>query len=558
MSGFMKVISLFTTSICIAIVLLMFSCAKEMAPTGGAQDTTPPVVLSAEPSPQTTNLESTTISFRFDEFFTLKNPNQTIYLNPLSNKELKHKIKGKRLIIHLPDSLPPNQTYSLVLNNAIADFNEGNILEMMQYVFSTGNTIDSLSITGRVIEASGGDTKEGVIVYLLPIEADSALLKKQFAYISKTTSGGQFIFKNLPHASYQMYALYEKDMNHVFNGSEEMVGFYLDTVTSKIVEINDTISINTVSLDEPLMIFQEEDTVLRIAKTGRLRKGLQYAAFSLPVEYAGVNLISDEGVKVSDTIFTTMNKSRDTLYIWLPGQKADVATVEISANGQVMDTISLSLKAVGRSVGPDAFTKPSIKPYIFDNNRFHYFDTLTIVSTNPIANINTDSLLIVHEEDTIEYTILLNKENPLQFHVLFDHSPDKEYELTFMNGCITDFFGMTNDSTAIKVKTTDSSYYGTITLELQNYGGGCIIVELISNRSPEVHKYKYESYTDTIRYEGLIPGEYVVKLVIDKNCNGKWDSGRFSERISAEKVYKLPGRSIVKSSWETELIWSFE
>jgi hypothetical protein len=553
-----KLISIFSTYFWIAIVLFMFSCAKEMAPTGGIQDTTPPVVIITEPQSETTQFEGKTISFKFDEFFTLKTPNQTIYLNPLSDKELKHKIKGKRLIIQLPDSLPANQTYSLVLDNAVADFNEGNLLPMLKYVFSTGSSIDSLSISGRVIDASGGDPKEGVIVYLLPIEADSALLKKQFSYISTTTSGGQFIFKNLPHGTFEMYALYEKDHNHVFNGSEEMVGFYQKTVTSQVVKINDTISINTLSLDEPLYIFQEQDTTLRIVKTGRLRKGLQYSAFSIPVADAQVKLISEEGIKVSDTIFTTINKNRDTLYIWLPGQKADIATVEISANGQIMDTISLSLKPIGRSVGPDAFSKPSIKPHIFDNNRFHYYDTLTIVSTNPIASINTDSLLIIFGEDTIDYTIQLNKENPLQFDVVFQHSPDSEYELTFMSGCITDYFGMKNDSSAMKVKTTDSSYYGTIALELQNYAGGCFIVELINNRSPETYKFKYEAYTDTIRYEGLIPGEYSIKLIADENCNGKWDSGRFLLRLAAEKVYKLPGRSIVKSSWETELIWSFE
>jgi len=536
-------------------VLFVFSCAKEIAPGGGPQDREPPALISADPPNGTTSFVADRITFRFDEFFTLKTPSQTIFFNPLTGEEISYRVKGKKLIIFLPESLRDNQTYSLQMVNAVADFNEGNLLPSLSFAFATGEHLDSLSVRGKVIEASSAEAKENVNVYLFLPDSDSLLLKKQFAYVATTTTGGHFQFSNLPAGEFILMALLDKDNNHFFSGPEEMPGFYDNRVHVARWQVNDSVWSNLVQLDEPLVVFQEQDSIQKIVKVQRVAIGLQHIIFGQPVETAGVIVVDEE---VADSVFTTLNDTRDTLSVWFAGQKADFARVAVVADGLVLDTISLTLRLTGRLSSGDQQVPLRLKPlHIFDGSRVHHFDTLKVVSSIPIREINSDSIFVIHHEDTLPKTIVFSPLNPLEMSILFDNEPNHKYSVIFTEGAVTDQFSNVSDSTGFMIHTTDTNYYGKVVIQFEEFSGGCHVIEIQSGKG---QKY-VSAFTDIQEqyvFENIIPGEYVVKMIFDDNCNGKWDSGIFKQRRQPEKVVRLPGRSVVKSNWETEIIWSFE
>ncbi len=550
---------LFLISSFIVIFLFFLSCAKEVAPSGGPKDVDPPEVMWVSPQDKTVRFQETKIIIRFNEFITLKNPATNIYFVPFLEEEVQYKIKGKKLIVKLPRTMKDSLTYSLMLSSAVADFTEGNMLDKFRYTFTTASYMDSLSIQGRLTDAESGDPLEKVNVYLFPEAADSALLKKQFAWKTTTLPGGFFSFQHLPQGSYVIYALLETDNNHIYNSFEEKSGFYNETVQAKHTRIDDTTYTNSVVLEHPVMIFQERDTVLKISKAVRNRKGLQHIVFSMPVDSASVVTVDS---LVADTVFSVLNKTKDTLSVWFVGQKADYASMEVSANGMVLDTISLTLKHAGRGgggTGPDVYLKPVLGVQgLFDKERIHFGDTVSIVCNNPIGQILEDSIFVTEGNDTLLRQIVFDSENPMKFFVVFESRENGKYHIQFPDSCVIDVFGGSNDSLDFYVHFTDSAYYGHVVFELEEKIEGCHLIELYSVRSNQRYKQNYSEPQEVYRFERIIPGDYAISVVYDSNCNGKWDTGVFRLLKQPEKVLKLPGRAMVQSGWETEVIWSSE
>jgi hypothetical protein len=550
-----KALSLYAWSL-LFVLVIFYGCAKVIAPEGGTKDETPPELIQVHPPMGTTNFAYKRIELRFDEFFTLKSPQHTIFLNPLSDNELKHQVRGKRLIISLTDTLRPNLTYSLVFDNAIADFNEGNLLPELRYVFSTGNSFDTMGLKGKVLSAETSDFIEGVKVYLLPADADSILLKKQFSHVANVNSAGLFHFNHLPKGNYKLYALLDKDNNHIYNTPNEMIGFYGDPIKVETIQIDDTTRTNTVSLEKPLMVFQDADTIVRVSKLTRVRKGLHHIAFNIPVQSATAKIV---GESVADSVFYTLNSVQDTLSVWFIKHHVDFAKLEITANEKILDTVSVSLKSTGRGGSADDYLKPVLKASnVFDGTYFHHSDTIIIRCNNPIKQIKQDSVFLISGNDTLEKNILFDKSDPLKFSVVFSSQAAQSCSLEFLQNSVIDFFNNTIDSVVINLQATDTTYYGSIRIQFDPPLTGCHIIEIAGARSSVKYQYFFENPEEDYFFDKIIPGDYIVRLIVDENCNRKWDTGNFEQRKQAEAVYKLPGTSIVKSTWETEIIWSIE
>ena len=137
-----------------ALVFALFShsCANTtQAPTGGAKDTIPPMIVKVSPAPGALSVpvHGTQIVFTFDEYVVVKEP-KGIYLSPPQEKSPKYRIRGKSVVVYFEEDLLPNTTYTLDLTGAIVDNNEGNFFPGYTAVFSTGTSIDSMMVTGTV------------------------------------------------------------------------------------------------------------------------------------------------------------------------------------------------------------------------------------------------------------------------------------------------------------------------------------------------------------------------------------------------------------------------
>jgi hypothetical protein len=209
------------------IVALCISCANKVAPQGGDRDVKPPVLLSAVPAENSVNFNASEVVLTFDEYVQLKEVTKQIIISPLLNPAPEFLVRKKSVIIKFNSPLLPATTYTISFGNAITDNNEGNTLTAYRYVFSTGDYLDSLLISGAIADASTGKFTEGVLalLYRSPV-ADSVPLKKTPDYFAKSDATGKFTITNVAAGTYALYALEDKNGNFILDAADERAGFY--------------------------------------------------------------------------------------------------------------------------------------------------------------------------------------------------------------------------------------------------------------------------------------------------------------------------------------------
>ncbi|MEZ5027404.1 MAG: Ig-like domain-containing protein [Ferruginibacter sp.] len=206
-------------------------CGQIGMPTGGPRDSIPPQLNSASPALKSTNVTGNKITLTFNEYVEVKDPQTNVLVSPMPKKNPSVDYKLKTVTIKLKDSLLPNTTYSINFGNAIVDVNEGNVLKDFTYVFSTGNKIDSLTLSGKVIIAETGKA-DSTLLALLYLNADDSLVQKRKPdYIARLKGDGSFEFVNLPAGNFKIYALKDGDGGYTYNSKKELFAFSDSNIT---------------------------------------------------------------------------------------------------------------------------------------------------------------------------------------------------------------------------------------------------------------------------------------------------------------------------------------
>lgn len=204
---------LWSNILTVMLLLLGVSCANQVAPTGGPKDVTPPKVLGSYPLNKSTNFKESKVRILFDEYVVLDNPAQQVVISPPMVPFPSFKIKGKELVIEFEDSLRSNTTYTINITAAVKDLTESNVLPDFQYVFSTGDYLDSFIVTGRVVEAEKGELIEGVLVMLYNVLEDSVVYKEKPYYFGRTNKDGSFLIENIKGGQYKVFAVKDENFN---------------------------------------------------------------------------------------------------------------------------------------------------------------------------------------------------------------------------------------------------------------------------------------------------------------------------------------------------------
>ncbi len=200
-------------------------CAQIGAPTGGAKDTIAPHLIKASPAENAVNFTGNKITLSFDEYVEIQDAYNNVLVSPLPKNQPFVDWKLKTVTVKLKDTLQPNTTYSINFGSAIKDANEGNPLKDFTYIFSTGSTIDSLILTGKILLAETGKTDSTLFALLYRKADDSAVQKRKPDYMARVNSDGTFTFKNLPADNYKVYALKDGDGSKTYNSKIEMFAF---------------------------------------------------------------------------------------------------------------------------------------------------------------------------------------------------------------------------------------------------------------------------------------------------------------------------------------------
>jgi hypothetical protein len=200
-------------------------CAQIGLPTGGDKDTIAPKLLKANPIFGSKNVTNNKITLEFDEYIDVADLTQNLIISPLQNKNPSITANPRTITLKFRDTLLPNTTYTINFGDAIRDVNEANIVRDLSFTFSTGNVLDSSTISGKVILAESGEYDSTLIVMLYKNAVDSTVTKKKPNYVAKVKGDGSFEFKNLPATNFKIYALKDGDGGKTYNSGAEIFAF---------------------------------------------------------------------------------------------------------------------------------------------------------------------------------------------------------------------------------------------------------------------------------------------------------------------------------------------
>ena len=314
-------------------LLFLFSCANPGAKslTGGPKDETPPVVVKSVPENYSTNFIATEVEITFDEYLkSLQGLNQKLIISPVMDEIPEIKIRGKSIVIKFKTELLPDRTYALNFGDAVADLNEGNVFENFMYVFSTGDQLDSLEMSGIVRSAIDNKPLEGTAVMLYQDDQDSLPLTDLPIYLSITNKEGLFSLRNLAGGSYKVFALKDGNSNFLFDQLKEEIGFLdtlitpgvriiekllaTDTITlADTLQVSDSLSLpNTISLTDSLLLADTIKSPEKKSKYEYYPKNIELYTFT---EIINRQFISSSGRPLKNKIEIIFNQALDSLSI---------------------------------------------------------------------------------------------------------------------------------------------------------------------------------------------------------------------------------------------------
>ena len=133
-------------------IAFLTSCAAVNAPEGGPRDQKNPQLVSTTPADRTTNFSGQTITLEFDEDIRPKDLNKELIITPNTGNAYNVKNDRQKIILEFSKPLDENTTYLLSFNKGIEDITEGNKASAVTLAFSTGNQLDSASVSGKVLD----------------------------------------------------------------------------------------------------------------------------------------------------------------------------------------------------------------------------------------------------------------------------------------------------------------------------------------------------------------------------------------------------------------------
>jgi hypothetical protein len=295
----------------IALSFITGGCAQIGMPNGGIMDSLPPVLVKATPAENSRNVKTNKITLEFNEYIDVQEIANNILVSPAQNKFPVVIANPKSIVIRFRDSMLPNTTYHINFGNAIRDINENNVAKDFSYTFSTGSTIDSLNLFGKVTLAENGTVDSNMIVMLYRNGVDTAVQKFKPDYIAKVKSNGSFYFTNLPAENFKIYALRDKDGSKTYNGKAELFAF--DPQPVNPANARDSI--------ELLAFADEKETENKLpVKKPELAKKLTYTNTAFPLQdlLSPVILtfnnplkeVDSAGIYITDTLFNKLSGVR--------------------------------------------------------------------------------------------------------------------------------------------------------------------------------------------------------------------------------------------------------
>ena len=572
----------------------MYSCANIGNPSGGPIDKTPPIFMRSNPTPNAVNVKDRKIEIFFDEIVTLKDPSTKIIVSPAQTEMPRMSALGRKVTVELVDSLLPSTTYTIDFSNSIQDNNEGNAIDNFAFAFSTGSVIDSMRVSGYVLDSRTLEPMQSVVVGLQSNLADSAFHKEKLQRVALTNDRGQFTIRNVSPGSYHIFALKDLDRDYKFGNPTEDIAF-LDSII--VPSIGSREAADTVYND-----LNEIDTIMRATRPAYFPNDIllsmfnedrksQYLANNLRVDSTRISLTF---AAASDTLpslsivgrndvpdqWYTLERSQtnDTLTYWIrPPHLVSADTLMVATTYLRTDTASnLSWgtdtlkftfqrqKAKKKKKNEETDSLEQIRfmeLHPLANGTQEVYAPLLLQTGTPIERYSREAFHLQRklQNDTIFYPAEIKsialRDSTLSRRDLMlkvDWEPGAAYTLAVDSLAMTDIYGLQTKPLKVDFNVRKMEEYGNIVFNIPAVRDSAI-VELLDGTEKIVLRAPVKNHRAELL--NLLPGKYYARLFIDRNGNGKYDTGNYDMHLQPEETVYYPGAINLKKNWDVEQTW---
>ena len=573
---------------------VMYSCANIGNPNGGPIDKTPPIFMRSNPTPNAVNVKDRKIEIFFDEIVTLKDPSTKIIVSPAQTEMPRMSALGRKVTVELVDSLLPNTTYTIDFSNSIQDNNEGNAIDNFAFAFSTGSVIDSMRVSGYVLDSRTLEPMQSVVVGLQSNLADSAFHREKLQRVALTNDRGQFTIRNVSPGSYHIFALKDLDRDYKFGNPTEDIAF-LDSII--VPSIGSREAADTVYND-----LNEIDTIMRATRPAYFPNDIllsmfnedrksQYLANNLRVDSTRISLTF---AAASDTLpslsivgrndvpdqWYTLERSQtnDTLTYWIrPPHLVSADTLMVATTYLRTDTASnLSWgtdtlkftfqrqKAKKKKKNEETDSLEQIRfmeLHPLANGTQEVYAPLLLQTGTPIERYSREAFHLQRklQNDTTFYPAEIKsialRDSTLSRRDLMlkvDWEPGAAYTLAVDSLAMTDIYGLQTKPLKVDFNVRKMEEYGNIVFNIPAVRDSAI-VELLDGTEKIVLRAPVKNHRAELL--NLLPGKYYARLFIDRNGNGKYDTGNYDMHLQPEETVYYPGAINLKKNWDVEQTW---
>lgn len=593
--------------ISLLVVALFAACASMGTPDGGPYDEDPPVFVGGIPAINATGVADGKVVINFNENVRLENAFDKVVISPPQVEQPQIKYSGKQVTVQLYDSLIPNTTYSIDFNDAIVDNNEGNPLENFAYVFSTGPTVDTLAVSGTVLNAQDLEPIKGIMVGLHSSLNDSAFTKKPFDRVARTDSRGRFSIKGLAPGKYRVYALADANGNYLYDQKSETVAF-MDTEVSPSAVLTmradtiwrDSITVDTVRMVEYIRNLPD-DIVLRAFIEPFYTQYLvkhprdEHSNFTLYFAAPNSELPHIEGLNfdTTDAYVLEPNATMDTLRYWFKDTAVYYKdTLQLAVTYNVLDslqqtvprtdTLYISSKKSREAVikaeaekfekeqkrflkkarrlpdydedNPPVYVPPTkeLPIYTTANRQMDFNKEVEFTFDEPLASCDTSMIHLASVVDStytpVPFVFEPDSKNIRAYNLYAEWRPSETYLLTIDSAAFKGLYGGVSRPFEQEMTYRSLEDYAVLYLTIPHTGNNAV-VELMSG----------DKIVDSTRTEAnkcafyfIKPGKYSLRLFMDRNGNGKWDTGSYEDKLQPEEVYYYPHMLDLRALFEYE------
>lgn len=560
------------------------SCANMASgPTGGLKDSIPPVCLESNPKYGAVNVKGNKVSLYFDEYITLSNPSKNVIVSPTQDVPPVVKGVGRKVSVEFKDSLLPNTTYTIDFGKSIVDNNESNPLGDYSFCFSTGSSLDSMSISGTVLNAQTLQPVKEAYVGVYSNLSDTIFSKEKMERVAMTDADGKFTMRNLAAKSYRLYALTDANNNRYFDLPTEALAFQKETIVPAMSEravvdtfYNDSMQISRIENRVErrfypdsivLLMFNEEVKQQLFVKQDRPMPDKVVLYFKnynkLMPELKPLNFKAEDWAVVEPSV------TMDTITYWVKDTVlAKMDTLLYAMNYQKYDSAGVLVPALDTL--PLAFfdkTKKSRRRKKAEEKQFLEVENFTSVLewnadavlywSRPVVSFGKEQIKLQEKQDSLWNDINVTVEPKAGsgnrgFVIKANVDPEKRYRMIIDSASVTSINGLHNDSISWPLRRRSDDDYVKLVVHTKNAPANAIAEATVRNNVK--YSVKLNEKGDAV-FEKITPSDYVIRLYEDRNGDGKWTTGKFDEQRLPEPVYYFNKTISLKAGWDQEEDW---